>query len=156
MQELFELRMGSMSMVEFEKNFLGLLKYVGFINDEKVNIHRFLSGLTSFYKENIMYDEPKTLTKAIRKAKYMYEEGQRRESLQKSWKDKKNVKSDQRRRGFKPPFNRNDPIEIIKIGMLREISRRKIPWEKWEDHQSNVGDARKITCTRITLTERTY
>ena len=46
-------------------------------------------------------------------------------------------------------------IEIIKINMLREILRRKIPWEKGEYHQSNVGDARKITCTRISRTERT-
>jgi hypothetical protein len=44
-------------------------------------------------------------------------------------------------------------IEIIKISMLREIPRRKIPWEKGEYHQSNVGDARKITYTRITHTE---
>jgi hypothetical protein len=41
-----------MTMAEYEKKFLGLLKYVGFINDEKVNIQRFLSGLLSFYKEN--------------------------------------------------------------------------------------------------------
>jgi hypothetical protein len=46
-------------------------------------------------------------------------------------------------------------IEIINISMLREISRRKIPWEKGEDHQSNAGDERKITCTRISHTERT-
>jgi hypothetical protein len=46
-------------------------------------------------------------------------------------------------------------IEIIKNNMLREISRKKIPWEKGEDHQSNVGDARKITCTRIYHTKRT-
>jgi hypothetical protein len=45
-------------------------------------------------------------------------------------------------------------IEIIKINMLREISRRKIPWEKGEDHQSNVGDAMKVTCTRIAHIER--
>jgi hypothetical protein len=45
-------------------------------------------------------------------------------------------------------------IEIIKISMLREISRRNIPWEKGEDHQSNARDARKITCTRIAHTER--
>jgi hypothetical protein len=41
MQEFFELRMGSMTMVEYEKNFLGLLKYVRFINDEKVKIQTF-------------------------------------------------------------------------------------------------------------------
>jgi hypothetical protein len=46
---------------------------------------------------------------AIRKAKYLYEKGQGREPLQKSWKEKKNEKFDQRRKGFKPPFNRNEP-----------------------------------------------
>jgi hypothetical protein len=74
-----------MTMAEYEKKFLGLLKYVGFINDEKVKIWRFLSGLPAFYKENIRYDEPNTLTEAIKKAKYMYEQGQGRESVQKSW-----------------------------------------------------------------------
>ena len=42
-----------MTMEKYEKNFSGLLKYVGFINDEKVKILRFLSGLPSFYKEKI-------------------------------------------------------------------------------------------------------
>ena len=96
-------------MVEYEKKFLGLLKHVKFIGDEKVKIHRFVSGLPTFYKEKIKYDEPRTLTEAIRKDKYLYEKGQGRESLQKSWKDKKNAKFDERRKGFKPPFNRNEP-----------------------------------------------
>ena len=66
MQDFFELRVGSMTMVEYEKKFmgllryvgfikyekkfLGLLKYVGFINDEKVKIHKFFSGPPAFYK----------------------------------------------------------------------------------------------------------
>jgi hypothetical protein len=54
---------------------LGLLKYVGFIKDEKVKIQRFLSGFPSFYKENNQYDEPRTLRETIRKAKYLYEKG---------------------------------------------------------------------------------
>ena len=45
---------------------------MGFIKDEKVNIHRFLSGIPYFYKDKIQYDEPKTLLETIRKAKYMY------------------------------------------------------------------------------------
>jgi hypothetical protein len=49
------------------------------------------------------------LTEAIRKDKYLYVQGQGREYLQESWKDKKNAKSDQRRKGFKPSFNRNKP-----------------------------------------------
>ena len=62
-------------MEEYEKNFLGMLKHVEFIKDEKVKIQRFLSGLSSFYKEKIRYDEHKTLTETIRKAKYIYEKG---------------------------------------------------------------------------------
>jgi hypothetical protein len=46
-------------------------------------------------------------------------------------------------------------IEINKINMLRVNPRNKTPWEKEEDHPSNVGDAKKITCTRISHTERT-
>jgi hypothetical protein len=46
-------------------------------------------------------------------------------------------------------------IEIIKINILMMISRKNIPWEKGEDHQSNVGDVRNITCTRISHIERT-
>jgi hypothetical protein len=38
MKEFFEIRLGSMTMIEYEKKFLGLMKYVGFIKDEKVNI----------------------------------------------------------------------------------------------------------------------
>ena len=55
-----------MTMKEYEKNFLGFLKYVRFIDDEKVKIQIFLSGLPAFYKENIRYDEPKTLNETIR------------------------------------------------------------------------------------------
>jgi len=79
-----------MTMGEYEKKFLGLLKYVVFIKDEKVNIHIFLSGIPSFYKENIQYDELRTLTKTTRKDKYLYDQGKRRESLQNSWKGEKN------------------------------------------------------------------
>jgi hypothetical protein len=75
MQEFFRLSLGSMTMEEYEKKFLGLLKYVRFIDDEKVKIQIFLSGLPAFYKETFKYDEPKTLTEAIRKAKYLYEKG---------------------------------------------------------------------------------
>jgi hypothetical protein len=108
MQDFFELRLGSMTIAKYKKKLLGLLKYVKFIGDEKVKIQIFLSGFPSFYKENIKYDKPRTLTEAIKKDKYLYEQGQGRESLQKYWKEKNNVKSDQRRKGFKPPFNRNE------------------------------------------------
>jgi hypothetical protein len=52
-QEFFELKIGNMTMDEYEKKFLELLNYVSFIGDEKVKIHRFLSGLPFFYKDKI-------------------------------------------------------------------------------------------------------
>jgi hypothetical protein len=75
MQEFFELGLGRMTMEEYENKFFKLLKYVGFINDEEVKIPRFFSVFPRFYKENIRYDDPKTLIEAIRKDKYLYEQG---------------------------------------------------------------------------------
>jgi hypothetical protein len=49
-------------------------RYVDFIKDEKVKIYRFLSELTSSYKDIIHFDEPNTLEESIRKAKYLYEQ----------------------------------------------------------------------------------
>jgi hypothetical protein len=45
MKEFFELKLGSMTIDEYERRFLELLKYVSFIKDEKVKIQRYLSGL---------------------------------------------------------------------------------------------------------------
>ena len=74
MQEFFDLRLGNMTMDEYVKKFLDLMRYVTCISEEKIKIQRFLSGLPSFYKDRIQFDEPKTLEVAIRKAKHMYEQ----------------------------------------------------------------------------------
>jgi len=73
MQDFFELKIGIMTMDEHERRFLELLRYVGFIKDEKVKIQRFLHGIPSFYSEKIYFNEPKTLEEFIRKSKYLYE-----------------------------------------------------------------------------------
>jgi hypothetical protein len=67
MQDLFELKLESMTMDEYERRFLKLLRYVGFIKDEKVKIQRFMSGLPSFYSDKIFFDEHRTLDNVIRK-----------------------------------------------------------------------------------------
>jgi hypothetical protein len=46
-------------------------------------------------------------------------------------------------------------IQINKINLLRMNPRGKTPWEKGEYHQTNVGDAKKIMCTRISIIEKT-
>ena len=42
MQELFDLKMGSLTMEEYVKKFLDLMRYVDCIKDEKIKIQRFL------------------------------------------------------------------------------------------------------------------
>jgi hypothetical protein len=46
MKDFFELKLGSMTMDEYEKRFFELLKYVGFIKDEKVKIQIFFEWVT--------------------------------------------------------------------------------------------------------------
>jgi hypothetical protein len=53
MKEFFQLKLGTMTMEEYEKRFFELLKYVDFMNDENVKIQRFLSGLPFVYSDNI-------------------------------------------------------------------------------------------------------
>ena len=94
-------------MEEYANRFLELLRYVKYIKDEKVKIQRFLSGLPQSYKDKIEFYEARTLEEAIRKAKYCYEQSRDKPDYQKTWKDKKNEKSDQRKKGFKPSKFRN-------------------------------------------------
>jgi hypothetical protein len=53
MKEFFESNLGSMMIDEYERIFLELLKYVAFIKDEQVKIHRYLSGISLFISDNI-------------------------------------------------------------------------------------------------------
>jgi hypothetical protein len=107
MQEFFELNIGSMTMDEYEKKFLELLRYVDFIRDEKVKPQRFLSGFPSFYREKIQFDEPRTLEESIRKGKYLYDKKKVSQTFQKAWNDKKRGNMNQRKKGFNLPFVRN-------------------------------------------------
>ena len=88
-------------MEEYANKFFELLRYVKYIKDEKVKIHNFLSGLHQYYKDIIEFNEPRTLKEAIRKAKYCYDQNKGKHDYHKTWKDKKNEKSDQRKKGLK-------------------------------------------------------
>jgi hypothetical protein len=107
MKEFFELKLGSMTIDEYERRFLELLKYVPFIKDEQVNIQRYLSGFPSFISDKIQYDDPKMLEETIRHAKCLYEQQRGRPTFQKAWEDKMKSKVEQRKKGAKPPFFRN-------------------------------------------------
>ena len=73
MKEFFELKLGNMTIDEYVRIFLELLKYVSFINDEIVKIQRYMSGMPSFISDKIQYGDPKTLEETIRREKLLYD-----------------------------------------------------------------------------------
>jgi hypothetical protein len=96
MKEFFELKLGNMAIDEYERRFLELLKYVSFIQDETINIQRYLSGIPSFISDKIQYDDPKTLEETIRREKCLYDQHKGKPTFQRAWEDKKNFKREQR------------------------------------------------------------
>jgi hypothetical protein len=94
MKEFFELKLGSMTIDEYEIRFLELLKYVSFIQDETITIQRYLSGLPSFISEKIQYDDTNTLDETIRLAKCLYDQQKTRPTFEKAWEDKNKFKMD--------------------------------------------------------------
>jgi hypothetical protein len=111
MKDFFELKLEIMAMDEYENHFFELLKYVDFIKYEKVKIQRFLSGLQSFYSDNIQYDNPNTLEETIRRKRHIYEQSRGRPVFQKYWNKKMKGKEDQRKKCFKIPFLKNNTQE---------------------------------------------
>jgi hypothetical protein len=53
MKEFFELKLGNITIDEYERRFLELLKYVPFIKDKTVKIQRYLSGLPPSISDKI-------------------------------------------------------------------------------------------------------
>jgi hypothetical protein len=107
MKEFFELKLGSMTIDEYEQTFLELLKYVPFIKDEAVKIQRYLSGLPPSIGDKIQYDDPKTMEETIRREKCLYEQQREKPTFRKAWDDQKRFKKEQRQKGDKPSFFRN-------------------------------------------------
>jgi hypothetical protein len=106
--ELFELNLGRLTMNEYEKRSLYFLRYVDFIEDEKVKIQIFLSGIPSIYSDTIQYNEPKTLDEAIRRYKCLYDQHKGGSTFLILWVDKRKGNMEQRRKYFKPLFLRNN------------------------------------------------
>jgi hypothetical protein len=136
MKVFFEFNLGSMTIDEYERRFLEQLKYVSFIKDEKVKIQIYLSGLPSFMSDGIQYDDQKTLEENIRMTKCLYDQHKGKTTYQKSWEDKKKSKMEQRKKGTKPPFFRNNYKEqptSKEFRMTKTLGQRprKPPYQCW-------------------------
>jgi hypothetical protein len=51
MQELFEFKLGNITMEEYEKKSLELLRYVSYIKEGKVKKQCFLRGFLALYRD---------------------------------------------------------------------------------------------------------
>lgn len=71
-KELYELKMGSMANEDYTSRFLELLRYVPYFMENKVNIHRFISGLAVAFKKRINFYETRSLEEAIKILKHCY------------------------------------------------------------------------------------
>jgi hypothetical protein len=60
-KEFYELKLGQLTIEEYVKKFLDLLRYVPYIKAEKAKVQRFISILPKDYQNRIEFDEPKTL-----------------------------------------------------------------------------------------------
>jgi hypothetical protein len=129
MKEFFEINIGSMTIDEYERRFLELLKYVAFIKDEQVKIRRYLSGMPPIINDKIQYDDPKTLDETIRRAKCISDQQRGRSTFQKASENKMKSKMEQRKKEAKPPFFRNtmqgkptpnDPTMTYIVGKKKE------------------------------------
>jgi hypothetical protein len=92
MKGFFKLKLGSITVDEYERRFLELLSYVPFIKDGKVNIQRCLSGFPSIISEKIQYGYPKMLEETLRCAKCLYDQQRGRSTFQKDWEENMKIK----------------------------------------------------------------
>ena len=150
-------------MDEYANKFLELLRYVWYIRDEKVKIQRFLSGLPQAYKDRIEFYEPRTLEEAIRKANYIYEQRKSKPDYHKTWKEKKNVKFDQRKKGFKPSRFKNQqkqPSQAasnlvgVTSGKTKEPNPNKGPLKCWKCEGPHLHLRMKVQGQLITFREQ--
>jgi hypothetical protein len=115
MKDLFELKLGIMTMDEYWKMLFESLKYVDFIKHDNVKIQEFLSGLPSSYSEKIQYDNPNTLVEAKRRKNDLYEKTIGRLVFQKAWNGKMNAKRIRGRKDLSNPFSTKTPKKINKF-----------------------------------------
>jgi len=84
-KDFYELMMGSMTDEEYTSRFLEFLRYIPYLKEEKVNIQRFISGLSVTFKDKIEYDEPILFEEAIRKFKDCYEQSKHKYESKQDW-----------------------------------------------------------------------
>jgi hypothetical protein len=101
-KEFYELRLRQMTMENLINKFLELLRFVPYIREDKVKIQWFLSYLPQSYRDRIEFDNPKSLSEVFKKARMCYDQYKQRAEFPKTWKDKKQDRMNQQKKGYHP------------------------------------------------------
>ena len=80
------------------------------------------------------------MDKAIRKAKYCYEQNKKKPEVHKDWKDKKKSKCDQRKKGFKPRLIKRSQIVINRISQHKVRPSQLKQRGKGQESLFDAGD----------------
>ena len=83
-------------MKELCSKFMGSLRYIPYIIDEKPKMQRFLSCFPIMFKEWIKYDNPKTLEEAMRKENLCFDQNKNKRENIPNWRTKRQDKFDPR------------------------------------------------------------
>lgn len=73
-KEFHELRLGTLTMDEYVKQFTSLLQYVPYMQEEKEKIQRFINSLVNFMKEKLEFDYMRSMDDAVQKGHICYQE----------------------------------------------------------------------------------
>lgn len=91
-KEFSELNMGSMTYEEYMTKFLEFLRYVPHLKDENKKVQRFVSGFPVAFKDQIEYDEPRSLEEVIKMLKHCYEKLKHKFESTRDWKGNEKTK----------------------------------------------------------------
>lgn len=133
-----------MTMDEYAIKFLEMLRYVKYIEDQKVNIQRFPTGLPQLHKYIVELHQPQTL-KTMRKAMYYYDQNKNRPELHKTWKENEEEMFDQRKKRFKPCHYKNHPKDFQQKQQAQNGTKPIKLMEIGQENIFNVGDVEKTT-----------
>ena len=98
-----------MTMEDLINKILDLLWFVPYIKEDKVKVQWFLICFPRYYRDQIEFDNPKTLGEVLRKKILCFNQFKQKNDISKVWTDKKQEKINHWKKGFKPPPFRNMP-----------------------------------------------
>jgi hypothetical protein len=169
MKEFYELQLRQMTMEELINKFLELLRFVPYIQEDKVKIQRLLSYLPQAYQDRIEFDSPKSLSEVFRKERMCYDQYKQWVEFPKTRKDKKQYQMNQWKKGYQPApyrdakksfprkdFHSNHPLmqgsgKPVNLGMKKFGDNYREQLKCWECGEPHL----RRNCPRLIASNRT-